>query len=615
MTPQAASHSPRVVVRLEASAGALRPGEVRLLQPLEVAAVTVDAVELPRVDGDVAELAIESIFDLHRSLADRNASKAWWYLPVAEWQPNMSELPAALELAARLETLGRKARGRFVLTVSPQVTATYLKERFSAHAAVAIISDRKSQLHWALRRAKAAILRLLNALVWLIENVRHVRSVRRIRRAPPIPGHVHTLFVSRIEAGFLPPSDGVWRDAYLGPLPAEGLKRTGSVALMLRNGGDPAEQVKAADDFKGFPVAFIFEFLSLGDVWHCLRRAWRFRLHSGATRDPLARAALIESYGHVRALADWFVVERAMRNLLRTVAPRQIVCMQENSNWEFAVETAANETSPKPRTVGFFHCPVMPSAQRYRTRADVLQRRPNFDLTITLGSAMRSALLRLGDWAPILSSRQYAFRNPNIEKCLSLPVRAPSAHLRLLVVLGGAFDNGRFLDWVKSATSAVESLTIVIKPHPSFDHRPVLAAAGIDLSDRRFVLSPHSAMDLALGEADVLLYKGTTACFAALAAGVPVIHVGDGGIASDDALFDAGGLSISVSDPDDFASALSQLRAQTLPARQAWAKDAREYVRQYYDLSVDSCEKALAQLFSTSSPVLSGAGEVEFRNG
>ena len=306
---------------------------------------------------------------------------------------------------------------------------------------------------------------------------------------------------------------------------------------------------------------------------------------------------LSESRNHVRALADWLLVECAVRNLLKHTAPRQIVCMQENSNWEFAVVNAARAVRPTAMTVGFFHCPVMPSAQRYRTRTDVRERRPNFGTTIPLGRAMREALLRLGDWEPLVSNSGYAFRNPQLDRCLVLPLRPVGDPLRLLVVLGGVFDNARFLAWVKTATQSVERLSIVIKPHPSFDHRAALSKAGIDVSIGRFSLSPHRDMDRALSEADAVIYKGTTVCFAALAAGIPAIHIGDGGIATDDALFAADGLSVSVADQAALLPEIERIRDEPFAAREIWAGRARDYVRRYYDLSSASHDAALAQLF------------------
>lgn len=591
-----------VTVRLEADAGPLRPGEVRLLEPLSNVEPSSASMTLPAVDADIGEAAIQSIFDLHRELADSNSDPTWWYLPVAEWQPNMSVLPAALDLAARLETLVRLREGRFVLTVAQPLVARYLEAYFAGRSDVQIVADRTTRVRWALRGVKAAVLRYVNAALWLVDNARIVLAVRRARARPALPARVHTLFVSRIEAGFAPPADGVWRDAYLGALPEEGRARTGSVALLLRNGGDPARQARAVAGFAAFPVILVVELLSLSDLWHCLRRALRLRLAVSARPGPLARVALAESRGHVRAVADWVAVERAASSLLGFMTVGQVVGMQENSGWELAIASAASRADQMTKTFGFFHCPVMPAAQRYRIRGDVLERRPNFDKTITLGPAMRQALLRLGDWTPSLSAEHYAFRNPDLAACLALPVRMPGTLLRLLVVLGGVFDNGRFLAWIRAAIAPISDVVVVIKPHPSFDHRPALAQAGIDLADGRFVLSPHRKMDLALGEADVLIYKGTTVCFAALAAGVPVIHVNDGGVASDDVLFDAGGLAVSIGDAAALVREIEKIRAQTRSSREAWVSRARSYVREYYDLSAESRVAVLDALFAVPAP-------------
>ena len=590
-----------ITVRLQAVESSPRPGEVRLVPPLSVGPLHSGDRELPSVAPPVGMQAIEAVHDLRRNLSKANADPVWWYLPVAEWQPFMSSLPAAQECGARLETLAMSSQGEFLLAVPDAVVADYLFRYFNHSPAVQIVASWRSRLTWALDRAKDPIRRIVNAAAWLIENGRAVAAVRRLRRRRNPTKQVDTLFVSRLERNSQVDAGGKWIDRYLGSMPEDGWLRMASVALLLRCGG--AAPIQSADvaRFGRFPVSTIFDWLTLSDVAGAMWSAWRFRLQTGPGVSALAKPAATESRKHVRALADWLLLERAAINCLHAFSPRLIVCMQENSNWEYAIVRAAQAVVPKACTVGFFHCPVLPSSFRYRTSADIREQRPHFQRTIPLGPAMRNALLSLGEWGRLIEGQGYAFRNPQLDECFLIPPRPPGQPVKILVPLGGIFDNARFLRWLDRATAEIGDVEFIIKPHPAYDAETTLASAGISMRQGRFVFSEHCAMDAALAHADIMIYKGTTVCFAALAAGVPVIHVGDGGIASDNALFDAGDLAVSVSTSAALRGEIDRIRHQSPAAKQEWAIRSRAYVRAYYELSPQARVAVLDQLFPESA--------------
>jgi hypothetical protein len=583
-------------IRLQERERLPRAGETALLPPLS--APRADGVEFPPVAPNVAEWAIASIHDLHRALADANADPLWWYLPLAEWQPFMSALPQAIELEARITTLARQSsRTSYVMTTVDPTVARYLSDRFRGGAMVSIRSDFLDRVIWRLRGIKTVPLRWVNGLAWLRENLRMAGNGPSGRG---IPANLDSLLISRLEAGSSTIPAHHWKDRYLGELPYLVQHRTGSAALLLRAAGNSAAQARRVAAFSDFPVIVLGSLLRARDIVSILFRSLRFRLRLGGAEPVLARAARREARSHVRAIADWLLIEVATERLLAICNPRQIICMQENSGWEQAVVHAAQRVRPRAVTVGIFHCPVMPSAFRYRTRADVRDRRPLFHTTVSLGPAHAVALRRLGDWGPLLASTGYAFRSPQLDACLALDAGPSDRPFKLLVVLGGAFDNVAFLRWIAAALEALHDIVIEIKPHPAYDPQPVLRAAGIAVEDGRFRLSKSEAMDRVLSDADVLIYKGSTVAFAGLAAGVPVIHVGDGGLASDDALFASDGLSVSVATPEQLVAEIVRLRQQRPEQREAWAARARDYLRSYYDVSVPAREAVLTQCFPRS---------------
>jgi hypothetical protein len=559
------------------------------------------AVEYPRVAPAIATEAIARIHDFHRALADANSDPAWWYLPLSEWQPAMSALPQAIELEARIHSLKQSsAAGSYVLTVQDDVTASYLLTRFKRQIGFSVVANLSDRLHWVVKNAKRHLLRWINSAIWLFENLKTVRQSADYRANPT---ELDTLLISRLEPGTT--TGERWRDRYLGDLPHEAMQRTGSIALLVRAAGHPAEQVQQARSFKGFPVFLFGSLLQARDVFSVLRKALAFNLKTDGTESALGIAARREARSHVRAIADWLLIEKSVERLLSTSKPRQIVCMQENSAWEHAVVQATRKQHPDALLVGFFHCPVMPSAFRYRTRADVRDRRPLFRRTVGLGFAHRQALLHLGEWAPLLTGGAYAFRNPQLDGCLAINRAISDRAFTVLVALGGMFDNVAFLRWLTQALKPVAGVVIEIKPHPAYDSAAILRAAGIAIDDRTIHISKDEAMDRALAGADVMIYKGSTVGFSALAAGVPVIHVDDGGLATDDALFASGGLSRSVSSAEELRSVIAELRRQSTQQREEWTRRARAYVRSYYDVSTAAREAVLADLFPVrNEPVL-----------
>jgi hypothetical protein len=587
------------VVRLDAGQGKLREGERRLIEPLRDHP-RFGEVALSAVAPRFADEAVGSIDVLYKRLAALNSDRTWWYLPVAEWQPFMSSLPVALEFRARLQTLAESSQGRFVLTVPDAVTAGYLLRSFERDSAVRIEAGWSSRLVWSIDRAKNPLRRLWNATAWLFEHYRARFAIDRGARRKRSPGRVDTLFVSRLERSVLTYPDGSWHDQYLGSLPNDGHQRGASIALFLRCGGDPRAQSQNVSRFGQFAVTVMYDWLTAFDVIAAMWRALTFRLIAGSESSALLQSAAAESRIHVRALADWILLERAISNALRAMVPRQIVCMQENSNWEHAIVVAAQAAAPKVRTIGFFHCPVLPSAYRYRTSETVRQQRPLFERTIPLGPAMRSAFLSLGDWGPLVDRDGYAFRNPELEACFALPLRPLGQPLTILVPLGGTFDNVRFLGWLDLATTPLDDIRFIVRAHPAYDPSSVLSALKVDAAEGRF-FSSGGTLDEALGQADLMIYKGSTVCFAALAAGLPAIHIDDGGLASDNALFAAGDVSISVSTQQGLRDELQKIRRMSLDERRMWSAKARTYVRAYYELSNGAREAIVDKLFPAAA--------------
>jgi len=569
--------------------------EIVLLSPL-VYDDTDFSLSLPPISERVRQEYLACIKKTIGGLAEVNSNQDWWYLPVSELQPIMSTMLIALELEARIKELIKISKNtNFILSVPNALVARYLMETNLGCFVTASIYDK---LIWAVDNFKNIYRRYLNTIIWGIEHVLHIMTSEN---GKPFSKNIKTLFVTRFETDLESPNNDIynslWSDRYLGDLIEEGQIR-GKIMVLGRCGGNPEKIAKFTSSYYRFPLRTIYQMLGFSDIATSLVRALRLKLIS-PNSSPLNKLIIIESRNHVRAVADCLLVELATDNLLKQTKPEQIICMQENSVWEHAIVRAAKKKSSKSIVIGYFHCPIMPSAFRYHN-SPLITGRPMFDAIIPLGDSMADALCRLGPWKQLLWPG-FGFRNPNINECLDLVSRPAVKPFRIVVLLGGMFNNAIFLKWVNRARIDLPRHHLLIKGHPVYGSENAIKGAGINLSKYNDIddISSLSILDT-LKMADCIVYKGTTVGISALAAGIPAIHIDDGGLQTDDTLFNSGGLSFSVSTPEDFCTVISNIINMENKTKQAWVKKAKKYAGQYYELSPRRRKKVLSIIFENN---------------
>lgn len=561
-----------------------------------------DSISLPPVSKHASIKAMEQWNRLIEDIGSNNQNKRCWYYPVTEGQPVMSVIYNALELEVQLSTLANSEGNRTIaLCLQDRYLIKYLIDAFQNHKNIKITQSLWSRIFCILEKFKEAPRRFVNSLIWLWDQYRRIHNVRAGIYGKGIPEYCHSLIITRFEKHQNIPDGEInrWHDLYLGDLPQNAWEKTGSVVLLGRT-GDRAEGVSSrASGHEVFTIRCMEQLLAIKDIFKIIVYAFFMRLETSNTT-PVSRLAGSESRKHVRALADCILVETALANFLKICTPGQIICMQENSAWEHAVSIAADSTKNNIRVTGIFHCPVMPSALRYHTTTSEMQKRPIFRNIIPLGPAMAHAMNRLGPWHNILITG-YAFRHGDIHKAIEVD-KSGHAGKRpaILILLGGMFDNSLFLKWVVNAGKNATPHKIMIKGHPVFGAREFIESSGIThITTNQIEDCSSVPLVEVMKYADVAVYKGTTACLFALAAGVPVIHVDHEGLLSDNTLFDAEELCRSVNTPSKYISAVNEFLAYSPDQRAALACMAGEYVKSYYDTSKESLEKVNDYLFAS----------------
>ncbi|NCQ55984.1 MAG: hypothetical protein GW748_07285 [Alphaproteobacteria bacterium] len=492
-------------------------------------------------------------------LVESNKSNpCFWYTPISEMQPFMSCLLRAIEVKNSLERYCCKLKGKFIFADSDIFLLDFIRKNFSEEIQIKnpffIFFKSKG------KSFKNFILRYVNTFAWFWEHSSHLRKSKTLSK---LPNHIDFLFFSRFEKKHENQIfQEKWIDPYLGELP-EFIHKDASIALIGRCGADPKKLSGNLATFSSFPLWTIYQHLKLRNLFQIIWQAFRFRLCTKhVSNRALADLAYKENLTHCRAIADCLLVEKALENLLEKVSVGKIIFMQENNAWESAIVNATKKAKLKVPTLGYFHCPVIPSSFRYHMNPTLLQYKPLPDKILTLGTEMSKAMKKLGDWGDKLMDG-YAFRSPLPVKPFLCRKETEVEKKNLLVLLGGNYDNVIFLKWLDQEPKGTlsQEWRYLVKGHPRLSAMDFLKKAEIPYGpNEKFECVPcDRSIEDVLTEVVCVVFKGTTAGIIGLAAGLPTIHVDHNGMLTDNVLFNAEGLCTSVNNFESFQTALAKV--------------------------------------------------------
>jgi hypothetical protein len=155
------------------------------------------------------------------------------------------------------------------------------------------------------------------------------------------------------------------------------------------------------------------------------------------------------------------------------------------------------------------------------------------------------------------------------------------------------------LRFVFDALNHEDRYRTVVRSHPSFKLRTILDGAGLSLEDLvGLTPSKHPAISEDLAEADVVVYKGSTAAIEAGYLGIPLIHVATGNLLTDDPLFEIASLKRVVKTAEDMVPAIEEYSAMEQSQFVIERDDLRRYSEQY--LTIPGADAAT--LFAPASP-------------
>jgi len=270
-------------------------------------------------------------------------------------------------------------------------------------------------------------------------------------------------------------------------------------------------------------------------------------------------------------LSDWKDT-RMVSNLLfyyvvknwkkRGIPIERFIHTFENHMWEKVYCIAFREYYPLATLVGYQHAAISKMYLNYFISDNEHAIIPFPDKVITNGKYSTDLLLDSGYNSNKLICGG-AIRYEYLIEILKQPVQKKlTKHNRSMnILVTSSIDKNEAIELILKVLEAFESndmYNFIIKCHPVMPYQQIASELGITSLPAHFTVSmePMSAL---LSNCDLLLYTSSTTCIEALAAEVPILHVGSNFIIDRDVLDSMSNLHSSAKTVEDIQIEVSKL--------------------------------------------------------
>lgn len=562
-------------------------GELLPRDVLPFTGMGADVWRLPELSTVEQEALLHRYTDLTANIGvESGRDSVWWYTWTSSRDRFHSGILADMELITRFQNACVQGLpDRLVMLCHDPYLAHALREvaRRNGVNTLVTIGDR---LRWARRRLEMTVRPRIGSVkacgrMFIIKSrgKKIKTSLEQAKRAPE-----RTILVTWIKAKNLldtAPAD----DTFFGPLPKYLVSPNHSVAVF----GDildgmPSKQGPSAINSLS-PVLTAASFIS---NWALMRSFVR-----GSISQPSIRHALKSEHPYlaplikrdIQANRDSIVygllIESALRRLVKTLRPTHIIHMCENNPWERACALSADSVFPEPEVTGYMHCAVILSHTKILITEKEKPVRPRPSQLICTGPRARDIMVRFGGHAPDEVVGACALRHEYLaairpREKLNRPVR------NILVVLEGLPTMSHLVRFVYDALDGEESFRTVIRPHPAYRLDRILAGAGLSISDfKTLKISKQAQIMQDFENADVVVYKGSTAAMEAGYLGIPLIHYKHPNILTDDPLFETASLKQVVAATQDLVPAIQRFSSMDDEEYLQQRDSLRNYIDEY----------------------------------
>ena len=332
----------------------------------------------------------------------------------------------------------------------------------------------------------------------------------------------------------------------------------------------------------------IYYELRLSDFLWALWKTISVRISNFTTSPCMAIADLDLSSLLKQALRDDVTQGRYLHNLLvyraafRFAArhkPAILIYPYENKSLEKLLLLGMRMANAVCRFVGYQHTSITPRHTTLLFAEGEASKTPLADKILTVGDITRDYLEKYGNYPRGIFETACALRQASRNRADYNPVH--NRPMRILLALSSSkmelLEAVTFVKRVKENTASYE---IGIRPHPEF---PLTALPDDARNWIRVNAQDYSGTTLAsnIDWCDVVAYVSSTVALEALMAGKPVINFRIGDPINPDPILGDAPLCWRVNTPDQFLSALREIRAMSEEDYEQGSARAHEYAVTY----------------------------------
>lgn len=538
---------------------------------------------LPELSDPEKKTVLNQYYEITTDIGEENGPDGlWWYTWTSSRDRFHSRILGDMELLARL----RKAFAvgtpeRFALVCPDPYLASALS-RVARENGINVTQSSGNRLRWAQQRLRMRVAPLVSGL----RTCRRAFAQKRLTGRssvtsdlePQAEGQERVLVVTQLKSKNIV-NGGPTDDTFLGRLPGSISAEQHSAILFGDLVDMPEKPLRGETLNPSTPVIASSDFYSvrsmLGSLLRGLFSSINLPKNLKAERPVLAPLIKRDIHSNRGAVVYGLLFESALQRLCNDIQPTQIIHSCENNPWERACARVAKTLAPQPMVTGFMHCAVLLSHPKIIITEKEKSIRPRPQRLVCTGPRAGEIMVRYGGHSAHEMVAGCALRHEYLWQ-MKPWTRAERQVKNILVVLDGLPTMPGFVRFIKESLDGMTDYRTVIRPYPLDTPDTVMADAGIEISELRSLeFSKNQSLGSDFEEADLIIYKSSTAAIEAGYMGIPLINVDLQNILNGDPLFEVTGLKTVVRTPAELLAAVDHYSNM----------DQDEYDRQRTDLA------------------------------
>ena len=271
---------------------------------------------------------------------------------------------------------------------------------------------------------------------------------------------------------------------------------------------------------------------------------------------------------------DGLMMEKAWGRLLKDIRPKHCLQMWENNPWEKSLLIAAKQAGVS--CDGYLHTVVIPAHLKFQLTDTARDYQPLPRKIFCAGPGSADRLRGLGVYPDgmVLPACMLRDTLPDSEPTQpEIPIKVRT----ILVVLEGLPTMVDLIRFADQAAAEFPDIDFQVRAHPALGLNRLGPMANVEFDKGRALSAPAMPAEIALQQADLVIYQGSMMGVTAMWLGVPVVKFQADPLLDDDPLPpDAG--QFRVKDPVQLGQAIAGIESWSEESYMAWRDGARNAV-------------------------------------